>query len=180
MDIDELAPESEAEAREKEKQLIQDAKESKQEKEAKQNEALEAIAEGSDLEEYATVQLGELDMEVKAWLPGDTTETVQQAMELAESEDMAQIKRSMDTMLTALADMTTSEIYDTAFWRQYYQKYGPEGMIVAVEEIMDPASESMEDRKEGLQSFRSDEQRDGFRDGVQHGKRQSKRDSKPP
>jgi len=163
MDIENLAPESEEEARQKEQELIQSAKQSKQEREAQQNEALQAIAEGGNLEKYETVELGDLDLEVKAWLPGDTTETVQEAQRLADTEDIQQIKRSMRTFLSALADMTVDDTYDLQFWRKYYQRYGPEGMIVAVETVLEPASESLDEQKEGAKSFRSDEQRDGFR-----------------
>jgi hypothetical protein len=166
MDIEDIAPDSEEEARQREKELLESAKESKQEREAEQNEALQAIAEGGELEKYETVELGELELEVKAWLPGDTTETVQEANRLADTEDIQQIKRSMRTFLQALADMTVSDTYDLQFWRKYYQRYGPEGMIVAVETVLEPASESLEEQKQGAKSFRSDESRDGFRAGM--------------
>jgi transcriptional regulator of NAD metabolism len=158
-------PETEEEYQERKKALIEDAAKTKAKLEEKQNEALQAISEGGDLEKYEVVELGELELEVKAWLPGDTTETVQEAQRLAEEENIRAIKRSMQTFLSALADMTVDDTYDLQFWRKYYQRYGPEGMIVAVEAVLGPAGDSLEKQKQGAESFRSDEQRDGFRPG---------------
>lgn len=168
--LEEIASEGERppEPTEKEQELLEDARQSKEELEQAQNEALEAIASGEELEQYETVSLGDLELEVKAWLPGDVEDTVLQAQQLGESEDPAEIKRSMDTMLSALAEMTTSETYDMGFWREFHRKWGAEGLILAVETILDPASENMEEKREGLESFRGEPERDGFRDGVQH------------
>lgn len=143
-----------AEPTEKERELLEDARETKKELEQQQNEALEAIAKGGDLEEYETVELGELELEVKSWLPGDVEDTVLQAQKLGESEDPAQIKRSMETMLSALAEMTTDGTYDMGFWRQFHQEYGANGLILAVETILEPANENMEKKKEGVDGFR--------------------------
>lgn len=163
MEYDDLAPDSEEEFEEKQQELLADARESKQELEAKQNEALEAIAEGEDFEEYEVVSLGGLELEVKAWMPGDTTDTVQHAMELAESEDIQNIKRSMSSLLEALDDMTVSEDYNMTFWREYYKQYGPTGMITAAETILKPAIDSMEDKQDGVDGFRANVERSGAR-----------------
>jgi hypothetical protein len=157
--MDELVPENEAEARQRQKELIEESRERKQELEAKQNEALAAISEGEDLEEYATVELGELELEVKEWIPGDTTDTVQRAMQLAESEDMDHVRQSMSVMLEALDDMTVNSDFDMRFWREYYRRYGPTGMITAVQTILNPAIENMESKKEGVEGFRKNVER---------------------
>jgi hypothetical protein len=108
----EIAPESEEEYEQRRQELIEEAKADKNELDDAQNEALAAIASEGGLEDYATVELGELEIEVKAWLPGDVEDTVLQAQQLGDSEDPAQIKRSMETMLSALDEMTT-----TMTWR---------------------------------------------------------------
>lgn len=128
---------------------------------AAQEEALAEIAAGDDLERYETVELGTLEMEVKAWLPGTVEEVVTRAMDISDQEDAEAIRDSMETMLTALAEMTTREDLNRRFWRQYYDRYGAVGMIEAVETILGPAAEEMEAKEEAV---------DGFREGVERPK----------
>jgi len=52
-----------------EERLQEETRDAYEQHEAEQSDALDAIASGSDLEEYQTVALGELELEVKAWLP---------------------------------------------------------------------------------------------------------------
>ena len=139
---------------EKRKELIGKVKDHKKEAEAEQQAALEAIAQGGDLERYATVELGELEIEVKAWIPGEVEETIQQAQAIAESGDEADISKSMETMITALEEMTVSDTFNRHFWRQYYSKWGSAGMVVGVETILTPAMEEIEDMEDGIKSFR--------------------------
>lgn len=148
------APETQEEYEAKREELIGEAKETKEELDRKQNEALEAIKEGGELEKFETVTLGELEMEVKAWLPGNVQSTVEKAKKLGDSEDLSKINESMETMLSALAEMTTSDIYDMGFWRQYHDEYGPTGLILAIETILGPAMDEMEKQKEGVDTFR--------------------------
>jgi hypothetical protein len=139
---------------EKEQELLEEAREAKQKLEEAQNEALAAIASEDGLEDYATVELGDLELEVKSWLPGDVEDTVLQAQQLGNSEDPAQIKRSMETMLSALAEMTVSDDYDMRFWREFHDRYGANGLIMAVDTVLGPANETMEERKNGVDGFR--------------------------
>lgn len=141
---------------EKAQELIKKARETKQELDAKQNEALEEIAAGESLERYETVALGELELEVLGWLPGSVEDTVMRAGELAESGNPENLKESKETMIGALAEMTTSDDYDKSFWREFTSRYGQEGLIMAVETVLGPAQESMEERKEGVESFRGE------------------------
>jgi hypothetical protein len=150
----EIAPESEEEYEQRRQELIEEAKADKNELDDAQNEALAAIASEGGLEDYATVELGELEIEVKAWLPGDVEDTVLQAQQLGDSEDPAQIKRSMETMLSALAKMTVADDYDMAFWREFHERYGANGLIMAVDTVLGPANGNMEARKEGVDGFR--------------------------
>lgn len=156
MSESDIAPEDEQEYEEQAERVKRDAAETKQELESKQTEALAKIKQGEDFEEYETVTLGELEMEVRAWLPGDITDTIQRAQELGESEDLSEVKESMDTMLHALDEMTTSDTYNMGFWQAYYDEYGPEGLMVAVETILEPATEGIEERKRGIESFRTE------------------------
>jgi DNA-binding protein YbaB len=135
-------------------QVISDAKETKQEVDQKQQEALNAISQGGQLEDYETVFLGDLEIEVKAWLPGDVEQTVTEAKTVADSDNAQEVRQSMETMLHALAEMTVDETYSVGFWKKYYAEYGPEGLILAVETIMEPAKEGIENRKDGVESFR--------------------------
>lgn len=143
----------------KRQELIEQTKETVEDLEAKQNEALEQIRRGGDIERYDTVSLGELELEVKAWLPGETTDTVQRAMRMAESGDADQISESMEIMLSALDDMTVEDAYNMDFWRAYYSEYGPEGMVLAAETILGPAASELEEKREVVDGFRGDVER---------------------
>jgi len=165
MSLEDIAPENEEEYQERRESLIEDAAETKQELEQKQTEALAEIAKGEELKQYDTVQLGELDLEVKAWVPGDTADTIQRAMQLAQSETPAKAKESMDTMLLALSDMTVDDTYNVAFWRRYYEEYGPTGLEPAVNTVLEPAMDELEDlqqreideeTRDAAQGFRTD------------------------
>lgn len=157
MDIpEELAPESEEEAKERQKELIQDAKEHKAELEAEQNEALEAIKQGSQYEEYETVQMGELEFEVKAWLPGDVSDEVERINRISNSGNEQEMYRAMQDMLPVLDRMSEDDRLNLEFWKAYYEDTGPLGMLEAVETVLGPAIENMEDKQEGVRSFQQE------------------------
>jgi hypothetical protein len=134
--------------------LLEDTREAYKQHEAEQSDALDAIASGSDLEEYATVQLGELELEVKAWLPGSVEDTVLKAQDAAESDDPKEVKESLETMISALAEMSTSDVYNSHFWRKYYDEYGAVGLILATETLLEPASDKLEERQDAVDGFR--------------------------
>lgn len=139
---------------EKRQELIKDAKQTKEELEAKQAEALKEIETGQELERYETVQLGNLDLEVKAWIPGGMVEDINHANNLAQRNDPQAMMDSINTMLSVLEDMTTDPTYSMAFWRQHFQKWGPEGLQSAVETVLEPAQDRMEDKQDALDGFR--------------------------
>lgn len=154
----------EDEYEERARELIEDTRETKEELDAKQEDALDAIADGDDFGDYEPVTLGELEMERKTWLPGDVTDVVKDAAEVTQRlqekpddevdpEDFAALQESMTTMLEALAGLTRSDDYDLSFWQAFYERYGPEGLMLAVERIVAPAVEGLEDRRDGMDSF---------------------------
>jgi hypothetical protein len=134
--------------------LLEDTREAYKQHEAEQSDALDAIASGSDLEEYETVELGELELEVKAWLPGSVEDTVLKAQDAAESDDPKEVKESLETMISALAEMSTSDVYNSHFWRKYYDEYGAVGLILATETLLEPASDKLEERQDAVDGFR--------------------------
>lgn len=151
---DDVALDAEAEYEERKRALIEDAAETKKELDDKQEDALAQIG-GAGIETFETVELGELEVEVKAWMPGNVTDIVQQARQIANQGGESNIRESMDTMIAALAEMTTDSTYNPEFWRVFYEQYGPEGIMLAVETVLKPASEGMNERQEALESFRS-------------------------
>jgi hypothetical protein len=137
-----------------EERLQEETRDAYEQHEAEQSDALDAIASGSDLEEYQTVALGELELEVKAWLPGSVEDTVLKAQDAAESDDPKEVKESLETMISALAEMSTSDVYNSHFWRKYYDEYGAVGLILAVETLLEPASDKLEERQDAVDGFR--------------------------
>ena len=170
MDYEDLAPESEEEFEQRQQELLEDARNEKEQREAAQNEALREIAKGDDLTEYEVIQLGQLDMRVKAWVPGTATQPIHNAAQKADSLDddagMAEVSESMEAFLPALDELTVSSDYDRSFWRMYYEKFGPQGMIEAVNRVCGPAFDEMgefadrdvdDDRRDAAQGFQPDE-----------------------
>lgn len=157
-DLSDLAPEDEAEYQDRRQALMEDAAQTKQELEAEQAQALAAIRSGGDLEEYETVELGELELEVKAWVPGSVAHTIRRARRLSQAEDLDTMLESMETMLSALDEISRSDTYNMAFWREYYDEWGPEGVFLAVDTLLDPAFENKESAEEAVESFPADEQ----------------------
>lgn len=174
MSLEDIAPENEDEYEERRKALIEETAESKAELEEKQTEALAEIAKGEELKQYDTVELGDLELEVKAWVPGDTADTIQRAMQLAQSETPHEAKQSMETMLIALADMTVDDTYNVDFWRAYYEEYGPTGLEPAVNTVLSPAMDELEElqqrkvgegKRDAAHGFRTDEKGGVVRSG---------------
>jgi hypothetical protein len=162
---------------EKRKELINEAKETKEQIERKQNEALAEIAKGEDLEQYKTIQLGNLEMEVKAWVSGDATDALTNAMEIAQDAQegsASHVRDSMQEILPALASFTVSNDYSMAFWQEYYRRYGPQGLMVAFEKVCGPALEDMDElqgrdvdqeRVDAANGFRTDSEGEIVRSG---------------
>lgn len=143
----------------KRQELIRDAKQTKEELEKKQAEALKEIETGQDLERYERVYLGDLELEVKAWIPGGMIEDINHANNLAQRDDSEATMSSINTMLSVLDDMTTDTAYSMAFWRKYFQKWGAEGVQVAVETVIEPAQERQEEKIDNLDGFRPNAER---------------------
>lgn len=138
-----------------------DLRESISEQQARQEAALNQIAAGGQLERYETVQLGDLEIEVKGWLPGDVEQTVRKAEQIAQDGDHKAAVESIETFLSALAEMTRNEDFDLGFWRDFYERWGPEGVLLAAEKVFEPAVDSMEDKQEAIDGFRSGTSRSG-------------------
>lgn len=147
---------SEEEYEERAQRLKQDAAETKQELEQKQEAALKEIESGETLESYETATLGDLEMEVKAWFPGSLFDDVQHAQQLAQSENPEKVFESIDTMIQVLDNMTVSDTYNEGFWREYFQKWGPEALGRAMQAILEPAQEEQEAKMDSLDGFRPD------------------------
>lgn len=140
----------------KREELIERAKEHRQDLNEEQDAALQQIGSGEEFGDYTDVRLGELDLTVKAWVPGRVEKTVRRAQSIADDSDPEQIRASMETMFSALAEMTQRDDFNEEFWGAYYDEYGPEGIIVAAETILGPAVESMEDKRDAIDGFRAD------------------------
>lgn len=159
-------PETEEEYEQRRRELIESAAETKRELDERQNEALEAIAEGQTPERYDTVTLGELDLEVLGWLPGDVEDKVVDAMDLADDPDPGALRESKETIITALDEMTVSDDYNGQFWREYHRRYGQEGLIIAANTVFEPAKDGIEERRDAVDGFRKNSPRAGPGVGV--------------
>ena len=144
--------------------LIEDAKETRSQLEAEQNEMLEAVASGEefDVENYEWVELGGVDLQVKAWFPGDTLEEIAGMAEAAQANNPSAAGPAIRTNINALTNMTevieggnqrfTSEERIRQFWNNYFEKWGDQGLGQAVETVITPAEENT-DKEDAMRSF---------------------------
>jgi len=97
---------------------------------------------------YTGVFANSIDLDVSV------EDTVLKAQDAAESDDPKEVKESLETMISALAEMSTSDVYNSHFWRRYYDEYGAVGLILAVETLLEPASDKLEERQDAVDGFR--------------------------
>ena len=156
------------EYQQKREELIADAKETKHELEAKQSEMLAAVAsgdEGIDVEDYETVQVGEVEVTAKAYMPGESLSTIKRAQRLAKRDNLEAALDSISTMTDAMTVVTERLEHsqsDTVmedkevireFWKGMFSEWGVEGFQQAAEKVLEPASEDMEEKANSAQSF---------------------------
>lgn len=149
---------------ERKERLIEDAKSTRQELEQEQSAMLEAVAEGEDfeIESYEWVELGGVQLQVKAWFPGDTLEEIAGMAEVAETRDPSAARAGIRTNINALTEMTEvieggdrrfqSDERIRMFWNNYFEKWGDQGLEKAVETVIEPAEENS-DREDTMKSF---------------------------
>lgn len=163
--------ETEEEYQERRSELIEGAKESKQDFDAKTNELLNAVGRGEDgldVEKYETVEVGEVEVVVKAWLPGEAQDTIQHAQRLAQRENMDDAQESIYTMIEGVTTVTerislpgSDESIESKedirqFWRGVYDKWGIVGFQEGAQRALKPATDEMEELSNTVDGFRGD------------------------
>jgi len=152
-----MSAESESPTGSKSKEeLLEATKEHFDRKEAKQQDALEAIAQGQDLEGYATVELGQEEMEVKKWIPGTVEQEVGALMEAVDEGRKYEALKRKDDVVKSLATVTENDLYDRGFWSQYYERWGYDAIVEAINTVLTPAVEEREEKAEAVDGFRGD------------------------
>jgi hypothetical protein len=156
----------------KRQELIQRAKETKQKQDARQSKMLDAVASGDDgigIEKYETVQIGQLEAKVKAWLPGDAQTEIQNAYRLAQRENLDDAQESIFTMVEGMTTVTESlkhlpsgDIEEDKeaireFWKGMYGQWGIQGFQEAAHKALEPANNRMDNMRDSANGFRADE-----------------------
>jgi len=165
---------------ERKKQLKEWAKEHKQRKEIDHSEMLSAIESGDEalnVESYEEVTIGEVQATVKAWMPGDAIDAVEQASRLSQREQLQDTLESVHTMLEALTVITeeldhleSEEVYTDKekirdFYKHYWKTYGVEGLQAISDTMLDPATETHQRERDSMNGFRTDKQGNIVRSG---------------
>jgi len=132
---------------EEDKDLIEQAEQHYQEAKSKQKEAVAEIGQAEGLGDTDTVDFGGETVVVKSWLPGAITDEFSDLMTAYQNDNQAKLLRNMSVVANVISELCVEEPFDTtAFWDEYYQQWGPEGVITAFEKISSPALEGMESR----------------------------------
>lgn len=155
-------------------EIKQKAAESKHEQDAEQAALLDAVAKGDDgidVEEYEWVNVGEVDVKVKAWMPGESLDAIESANRLAKRDNMSDSMESIHTMIEGMTAVTETLKNDDLniehtkketirkFWRGMLDKWGIEGFQKSAEIILQPASEDLEEKSNAAEGFRGDAER---------------------
>jgi len=148
--------------------LRQATEQRKQTRDAQHAAMLNAVAggeDGIDVGEYEWVQIGEVDILVKTFIPGKSLNTIQKAQRLASRENVDAALDSIYTMTEALTVVTERIEYDETtveqneqirdFWEGMFEKWGVEGFQSAADTALEPASEDMEAKADAAEGFRS-------------------------
>lgn len=129
------------------KDIVEQATEHYQEAKAKQKEAVAEIGQAEGLGDTDTVEFGGETVMVKCWLPGSISDQFADLMTAYENDDMAKLLRNMPTVAKVISELCVEDPFNQAvFWSEYYDQWGPEGVISAFETISAPAMEGMESR----------------------------------
>lgn len=174
-----LAEERSEEYLERREQLREQTVAFRQEKEQQHNALLEAVAEGEEFEThtYEWVTIGNVDIEVKTWYPGNvidaftdiaeglnvtSAEQAQNPEGLMQDIDIAQLSPTIREIIGVLTEMTNrirgnGEVVDDteaieSFWRGFYGQHGDRALDVAAEKVLGPAEENT-DREDVIESF---------------------------
>jgi len=128
-----------------ENELKERAAERYEQEKAKQEEALQEIAQGPNLGETETVQVGEADIIVKQWVPGSVSDHFADVLEAFNNGQTFEVFRECRKIAILLSGLCVNEPYNgREFWEAYYDKYGPEGAMTAFETIALPVLDGME------------------------------------
>jgi hypothetical protein len=134
---------------EDDKDILEQAEEHYQEAKAKQKEAVAEIGQAEGLGETDTVDFGGETVVVKSWLPGEITDEFADLMTAYENGNNSKLLRNMQTVGKVISTLCVEEPFNQeVFWSEYYDQWGPEGVITAFEKIGSPALEGMEGRME--------------------------------
>ena len=140
-------------------QLIADADKAQAEADQEKQALLDAVKNDEEFAHGKTewIELGDVELKVKAYFPGDTVDTVQNFSEIDDGE-----VPNFSELIVALADVTevirkegvTWEGDDkiTEFWQAYYDEHGTNVILIATERVFGPAIDTME--AQAPQSFR--------------------------
>ena len=120
------------------------------------------------------MQLGSVDVKVKAWMPGESLNAIERAQRLSERENMQDAIEGIETLKTGMTavtvelqlgeDITITESEDIrGFWDGFVDKWGVPGLQEAAETVLKPATDDMEDKADAADGFRQDAGRDGPR-----------------
>lgn len=160
---------TDAEREQKRQELIEDAKETKHELEAQESEMLQAVASGDDAIEVGdteTVQVGEVTVTVKSYMPGDSLNSIKRAQNLAKRENVEAAVDSIHTMCEGMTVVTerlehpeSGTVFEDSerirgFWKGMFNEWGIQGFQQAAQTVLEPASEDMEQKADSAQSFR--------------------------
>jgi hypothetical protein len=168
MDLSE--PDVDPEAQEE--KLIKEAEQAKRQHQQEKGELLEAVKNEEEFthESYEWVELGDVELKVKSWIPGESMDAINkfaQADQSGEIPNFSELieaaKELTEVVRTANVNwQTQAKVND--FWDSYYNEHGSNVIYAAAERVYQPALENMEQR--APESFPGEQNRDGFRSDV--------------
>lgn len=157
---------------EKREELISDTEAAKRQAEQEQAELLEALEAEEEFEHrsYEWVEIGDVELKVKTWLPGDVNDTIQAYAEAEQSGDVPDFEPMIEAAKTQTEVVRTADVSWSTdakiskFWDMYYSEHGSNVLLTVFDRVFDPAIDGIENKLP--QSFQGQDG-GGFRDGVE-------------
>jgi hypothetical protein len=135
-------------------ELIEETEAAKRQHEQELTELTQAVKNDEELEhdQYDWVEVGDVEMKVKAWLPGDTMDTLEEYSEADESGSMPPISDIVDIAISQTEVIRSGDVSWSkqsqiqAFWEKYYEEQGDTVLEVALNRVLDPALDKRQGR----------------------------------
>jgi len=153
---------SEEEIEQKKQELQEEVSEISKEHKESEQALIEAVSQDEEIGQYDVVELGDIEMKIQLWIPGDELEDMNAGMS---EEEITQVFSDVDRFVSLIVKLVeelrypaeeeyyTDDLKIKHFVISFVDTYGTDAMVRLAETVVLPVVEHMEEKSQGLQSF---------------------------